>query len=609
MKKTVSIFGGGIAGLTVAHELVEKGFDVTVYEKDDSLGGMAKSKRNNIPSEHSWRAYAKFYYNAIDIMKRIPIKENCKKENFDEKITLEEIRKHTTKDSLWTYYKGNVYDITSFVSSHPGGNIIMNAGGKNLEEVWSKFNVNWHNNNKRVLNILKKYKIGSLATEENYETNTTVYDNLSDKNINFIYLENNKPYDRKLDISFYDYPYLSYIFSKCLLSNKRREYWFEQYFVSYIKDYVSKDTYNYLMYGITGPGFGFDFNTISLEHFVYFVEQNYYTDSIWKVMLKPTSEGWFDPWREYLESKGVKFAFEKQLSKINYEDKNISSCVLSDGTIIKSDEYCLCINPYELIEIFKNSGMEKLYEQHLSLKTINNQIGFYIAFSKKINFPKDKNAFIMIDVPYNITFYPQDEHWCKNTNLGEGVKSLWSGTCIIPQSGIELSREKFIEEAIKQIFDSKSLMEILKKENENIESIKESIISSEIYDEWIYKDEQLESTNKKWVNNVNNEKHRPEQKTDFDNLYIGGSHTKTTINIWSMESAVESGKLVSNHILRKNDLKETTLVIHESSSIVKIGQNIDDILYKYNLPSIIDVIIILLTIFLVIIIYKKIAKK
>jgi len=32
-------------------------------------------------------------------------------------------------------------------------------------------------------------------------------------------------------------------------------------------------------------------------------------------------------------------------------------------------------------------------------------------------------------------------------------------------------------------------------------------------------------------------------------------------------------------------------------------------LYKYNLPSIIDVIIILLTIILVIIIYKKIAKK
>jgi len=593
MKKTVSIFGGGIAGMTVAHELVEKGFDVTVYEKDNSLGGMAKSKRNNnfIPSEHSWRGYGKFYHNTFDIMKRIPIKEN-----YENEYSLEEIKKHTSKDSLWTYYKNNVYDITSFISSHPGGNIIMNAGGNNLEKIWSKYSVNWHNNNKRVMKTLEKYKIGKLkSTSEEYEPRATVFDNLSDKNLNFLYLQNDK--QQKLGISFYDYPYLFYIFSKCLLSNKRREYWFEQYFLEYIKDKVSKDTYNYLMYGISGPGFGFDFNTISLEHFVYFVEQNYKQSIEWKVMMKPTSEAWFDPWKEYLESKGVKFEFGKQLVKLNYEDKNIVSSVLSDGTIIKSDEYCLCINPYESIDIFKNSKMDNLYEQHLSLKTINNQIGFYIAFNKKINFPKDKNAFVIIDSPFNITFYPQDEHWSKNVNLGENVKSLWSGTCIFPQSGIELTREQFITEIIKQIFDSKSLIDLLKNEG----NIKENIISAEIYDEWVYIDEQLESKNKKWNNNVFNEKYRPEQKTNYQNFYIGGAHTKTSINIWLMESAVESGKIVSNLILRKNDLKETTLVTHESIWIVKMFQSIDDILYTYNLPNIVDMIIFLILILIIII--------
>jgi len=604
MKKTVSIFGGGIAGLTVAHELVEKGFDVTVYEKDNSLGGMAKSKRNNnsIPSEHSWRGYGKFYHNAFDIMKRIPIKEN-----YENEYSLEEIKKHTSKDSLWTYYKDSVYDITSFISSHPGGNIILNAGGNNLEKMWSKYSVNWHNNNKRVMKTLDKYKIGKLkSTSEEYEPQSTVFDNLSEKNLNFLYLQNDK--QQQLGISFYDYPYLFYIFSKCLFSNKRKEKWFEEYFLEYIKDKVSKDTYNYLTYGISGPGFGFDFNTISLEHFVYFVEQNYKQSIEWKVMLKPTSEAWFDPWKEYLESKGVKFEFEKELVKLNYEDKNIVSSVLSDGTIIKSDEYCLCINPYSAINVFKNSGMDNLYNQHLSLKTVNNQIGFYIAFSKKINFPKDKNAFVIIDSPFNITFYPQDEHWSKNVNLGENVKSLWSGTCIFPQSGIELTREQFIAEIIKQIFDSKSLIEMLKKENKE-DNFKENIISAEIYDEWIYNDGQLESTNKKWNNNVFNEKHRPEQKTEFDNLYIGGSHTKTTINIWTMESAVESGKIVSNIILRKNDLKEATLITHESSWFIKFMQSIDDILYTYNLPNVVDMIIVLIMILIIILIVFFIKNK
>jgi len=37
-RKNVAVFGGGIAGLTAAHELIERGFDVTVYEKKPPLG-------------------------------------------------------------------------------------------------------------------------------------------------------------------------------------------------------------------------------------------------------------------------------------------------------------------------------------------------------------------------------------------------------------------------------------------------------------------------------------------------------------------------------------------------------------------------------------------
>ena len=78
MSKNILVFSGGIAGLTVAHELINKGFNVTVVEKDNILGGMARSRRetNNIPSEHSWRGYAPFYNNAFDIMKQILLNNN-----------------------------------------------------------------------------------------------------------------------------------------------------------------------------------------------------------------------------------------------------------------------------------------------------------------------------------------------------------------------------------------------------------------------------------------------------------------------------------------------------------------------------------------------------
>ena len=74
--KKILVFGGGISGLTIAHELIEKGFEVTVIERNPILGGMAKSRReeSGLPSEHSWRGYGPFYHNVFDILKRIPFK-------------------------------------------------------------------------------------------------------------------------------------------------------------------------------------------------------------------------------------------------------------------------------------------------------------------------------------------------------------------------------------------------------------------------------------------------------------------------------------------------------------------------------------------------------
>ena len=76
--------------------------------------------------------------------------------------TIEEIEKHNTKDSLWLHFEGHVYDVTDFISKHPGGMVILRAGGKNLKSVWENEGVSWHMTNPYVKNILDKYKIGIL---------------------------------------------------------------------------------------------------------------------------------------------------------------------------------------------------------------------------------------------------------------------------------------------------------------------------------------------------------------------------------------------------------------------------------------------------------------
>jgi uncharacterized protein with NAD-binding domain and iron-sulfur cluster len=85
MAQKVVVLGGGVAGLSAAHELVERGFDVEVYETLPIPGGKARSipvpgsgtlgpngMRKDLPGEHGFRFFPRFYSHVTDTMKRIP---------------------------------------------------------------------------------------------------------------------------------------------------------------------------------------------------------------------------------------------------------------------------------------------------------------------------------------------------------------------------------------------------------------------------------------------------------------------------------------------------------------------------------------------------------
>ena len=79
MRERVTIVGGGIGGLTAAHELAERGFEVHLYERRAFLGGKASSVRTPkghrlLPAEHGFRFYPAWYRHLPDTMKRIPFR-------------------------------------------------------------------------------------------------------------------------------------------------------------------------------------------------------------------------------------------------------------------------------------------------------------------------------------------------------------------------------------------------------------------------------------------------------------------------------------------------------------------------------------------------------
>jgi uncharacterized protein with NAD-binding domain and iron-sulfur cluster len=78
---SVAVLGGGVGGLSAAHELATRGFDVVVYEARDEFGGKARSipapepgtdGRAPLPGEHGFRFFPGFYRHINETMAEIP---------------------------------------------------------------------------------------------------------------------------------------------------------------------------------------------------------------------------------------------------------------------------------------------------------------------------------------------------------------------------------------------------------------------------------------------------------------------------------------------------------------------------------------------------------
>jgi uncharacterized protein with NAD-binding domain and iron-sulfur cluster len=90
----VAVLGGGVAGMSAAHELIERGFRVAVFERQPELcGGKARSipvpvggdngrcpdvkgPAGYLPGEHGFRFFPRFYRHVTDTMSRIPFGED-----------------------------------------------------------------------------------------------------------------------------------------------------------------------------------------------------------------------------------------------------------------------------------------------------------------------------------------------------------------------------------------------------------------------------------------------------------------------------------------------------------------------------------------------------
>eukprot|EP01119_Soliformovum_irregulare_P006754 TRINITY_DN19183_c0_g1_i1.p1 TRINITY_DN19183_c0_g1~~TRINITY_DN19183_c0_g1_i1.p1 ORF type:complete len:453 (-),score=91.41 TRINITY_DN19183_c0_g1_i1:48-1406(-) len=77
-------------------------------------------------------------------------------------FTWNEIGKHKSANDCWVVVKGKVYDVTGFVSEHPGGRLILNGAGRDATPLVMSYHPLY------VQNLIKKFEIGQVQGYKPY---------------------------------------------------------------------------------------------------------------------------------------------------------------------------------------------------------------------------------------------------------------------------------------------------------------------------------------------------------------------------------------------------------------------------------------------------------
>lgn len=533
--KTIKIFGAGIAGLSAAHELVELGYDVSVYEALDQPGGFFRSARvrqNDIPSEYSWHGMGPWYHNTYDVMRKIPFKD------------------------------GTVYDSA----------------------------------------LSRPIDFGIFPDD----SEARFYD------------EGLKSIPQMFRMDRWEFCKWSYLMLKTWTSNLRSAKEYSAINAAGAWKPLLKDTAYKTWRSCFGPWIGSDWSKVCLHTTGDFFRKQLMTKPAhchhadrdgsewlhgagdgWLLFKGPSSEYWFQPWTAYLKEKGVKFYWQKPLTKLEFHDNTITAAVSLDETI-SGDYYILAINPFITAEILaKTPDLEKQEVLRLFKPLVQDgphiQVSFRLAFADEIKFARERVAAVVSDSEFNLTLFAYEQVWDKEIYLGKDVKSLWTGTsCISSVPGrihgkpvSHCTQEEFIEEVKAQILSCGALDALIREANNGKALSEFRMAEIEVWHEWEFSSAGIKHQQPKWVTTTSTQHYMPAQTTPVNNLFLAGSHTKTQAHVWSIEGAVESGRRAAKAIDGR-----VVVIDQYLPEILKGMAKVDDLLFAVRAPQLIDILLV-----------------
>jgi protoporphyrinogen oxidase len=148
-RRKIAIIGGGIGGLTAGYFLMKKGYKITVFEKEDFLGGLAVGFK--IEGENLERLYHHFFktdVELIDLLKEIGL---------ENKITW-------NKSSTGLYWKNKIYPfngVMDLLKFKPLS--LVDKLRMGLAALWLEYDKNWQKYEKILAYKWMQKRVGKEA--------------------------------------------------------------------------------------------------------------------------------------------------------------------------------------------------------------------------------------------------------------------------------------------------------------------------------------------------------------------------------------------------------------------------------------------------------------
>ncbi len=507
MKNRVAILGGGVAGMSAAHELADRGFKVQVYEYREVPGGKArsvpvpgsgKSGRRDLPGEHGFRFFPGFYRHLPDTMKRIPYRSN-RRGVFDNLVPTSRIefaRPGYPPLILLPRLPHSLSDLRMLFS---GFSLARSEFGVTLDDLEFFSERLW-----QILTSCEERRL------DEYERTGWWY---------FVRAEErSKAYQDLLGVGL----------TRSLVAAQAKR----------ASTKTVGDIGLQLIFNLLEPGVNSD-----------------------RVLNGPTNDVWIQPWLEYLERRGVEYHRGVRVEALHCQGRTIREATVSKNgrTYNVEADYYIAAMPLEVMGALLTpkmlaadpilEGMQKLIAQN-ALAWMNG-IQFYL----KEDVPLVHGHQIFLDSPWALTSLSQAQFWpgFDLRDYGDGTVrgiisvdiSDWEAEGINQKCADDCTHEEIAEEVWAQLKQGLNTAgaEVLRDDMRHSWFVDPDIVAGDYPP---HKETNLEPL---LVNLAGTWDLRPNAHTGISNLFLASDYVRTHTDLATMEGANEAARRAVNCVI------------------------------------------------------------